>query len=60
MRETTILNKIQKLVEQLDYKEAYITIVTNNSEYNMKLQKRTPAGFRFNNDSDSGGDFNGE
>ena len=47
MKETTVLNKIQKLIEELNYKEAYVTILTDTSEYNMKLQKRIPAGFRY-------------
>ena len=52
MRETTVLNKIQKLIKELNYKEAYVTIITDTSEYNMKLQKRNPAGFRYIKEGD--------
>ena len=52
MKETTVLNKIQKLIEELNYKEAYVTILTDTSEYNMKLQKRISAGFRYTNKGD--------
>ena len=39
MKEVTILNKINKLLDNIDYKSAYIEIQTNNDKYIIEKEK---------------------
>ena len=45
MKETTLLNNISKLVEQVNYKSIYIEINTEDKKYTLKKDKRTNIGF---------------
>lgn len=39
MKEVTILNKINKLLDNIEYKTAYIEIQTNNDKYIIEKEK---------------------
>lgn len=46
MKETTVLNNISKLVENIDYRSLYIEIKTNNDKYIIEKEKPRTMGFR--------------
>lgn len=47
MKETTVLNRISNLVENINYKSLYIEIKTDNDKYVLEKEKQTQiAGFR--------------
>ena len=46
MKETTILNRISKLVENINYKSVYIEICTNKDKYTLEKEKTRSIGFR--------------
>lgn len=46
IKETTILYKIEKLVDSIDYKTAYIKIETNNKKLILEKDKKNKIGFR--------------
>lgn len=47
MKETTALNRITKIIENLDYKKVYIEIETKNDRYTLEKEKvKKIAGFR--------------
>lgn len=41
MKETTVLNRISNLVENINYKSLYIEIKTENDKYVLEKEKRT-------------------
>lgn len=41
MKETTVLNRISNLVENINYKSLYIEIKTENDKYTLEKEKRT-------------------
>ena len=45
MKEITILNKIDKLIDSLDYKNAYIEIQTDDKKYTLEKDKTNKIGF---------------
>lgn len=45
MKETTLLNNISKLVEQVNYKSIYIEINTEDNKYTLEKDKRRKIGF---------------
>lgn len=51
MKETTVLNRISKLVESIDYKSVYIDIETKTDRYTLEKNNRNKIGF------DTGGDY---
>lgn len=48
MKETTALNRIDKIIENMNYKTAYIEIQTNENKYILEKEKHNPIGFRSN------------
>ena len=47
MKETTILNRIERLTESIDYEKIYIDIQTANDRYTIeKSKKRGTLGFK--------------
>lgn len=49
MKEITVINQISRLIDKIDYKNAYIEIQTNNSKYILEKEKPKRAiGFRLN------------
>ena len=48
MKETTALNQISKIVNQINYKSVYIEIETNNDKYTLEKQKQNQIGFDTN------------
>ncbi len=46
LKETTVLNRISKLVENINYKSLYIEIKTNNDRYIIEKEKPRVIGFR--------------
>lgn len=48
MKETTLLNNINKLVEQINYKSIYIEINTENNKYTLEKDKKNKIGFDVN------------
>ena len=46
MKETTVLNRISKLVENIDYRSLYIEIKTNNDRYVIEKEKPRVIGFK--------------
>lgn len=47
MKETTVLNRISKLVENINYKSLYIEIKTENDKYILEKEKQIQVtGFR--------------
>lgn len=47
MKETTALNRITKIIENLDYKKVYIEIETKNDRYTLEKEKvKEITGFR--------------
>lgn len=49
MKETTALNHISKIVEQINYKSVYIEIETESDRYTLEKQKQKKIGFEINN-----------
>lgn len=45
MKETTVLNNISKLVENIKYKSVYINIQTDTNRYTIEKNKRNKIGF---------------
>lgn len=41
MKETTVLNRISNLVENINYKSLYIEIKTENDKYTLEKEKQT-------------------
>lgn len=48
MKETTALNQISKIVENINYKSVYIEINTENNKYTLEKDKRRTIGFDTN------------
>ena len=46
MKEITVLNRISKLVENIDYRSLYIEIKTNNDKYIIEKEKPRTMEFR--------------
>ena len=47
MKETTVINKIKKLVENIDYERIYVEIETKNNKYTLEQEKeKNIAGFK--------------
>lgn len=40
MKETTVINKISKLIEEIDYKTAYIEIQTNKDKFTLEKERQ--------------------
>lgn len=45
MKETTLLNKISNLVENINYKSVYIEIQTNKDKYTLEKENNNKIGF---------------
>jgi len=45
MKETTVLNRISKLVENIEYKTVYIDIETKNDRYTLEKNSKKQIGF---------------
>lgn len=45
MKETTVLNQISRIVENINYKSVYIEINTENNKYTLEKDKRRTIGF---------------
>lgn len=45
MKETTVLNNISKLVENIDYQTIYIEINTKTNKYTLEKDKSKQIGF---------------
>lgn len=39
MKETTVLNRINKVIENMNYKSVYIEIQTNTDKYTLEKEK---------------------
>jgi len=46
MKETTILNRIEKLTESIDYEKVYIDIQTANDRYTIEKNKKRGTSIR--------------
>lgn len=46
MKETTALNQISKIVNQINYKSVYIEIETDNDKYTLEKYRNRKIGFR--------------
>ena len=46
MKETTILNRISKLIENINYKSIYIEINTQNNKWTLEKDNSRTIGFR--------------
>lgn len=46
IKETTVLNKIEKLIDSIDYKNAYVLIQTNDKKLTLEKDKKNRIGFR--------------
>lgn len=46
MKETTVLNNISKLIENINYKSVYVEIQTKDNKYTLEKNKATEIGFR--------------
>lgn len=50
MKETTALNKIEKIINDMDYKKIYIEIETKNNKWTLEKEKEKEViGFRKEN-----------
>ena len=49
MKETTVLNQISKLVENINYKSVYIEIQTDKNRYTLEKDSNKTIGFQSNN-----------
>ena len=45
MKETTVLNRISNLVDNINYKSLYIEIDTGENKYTLEREKHIPIGF---------------
>ena len=45
MKETTVINQISKLVDNINYKSVYIEIETDNDKYTLEKNSRNKIGF---------------
>lgn len=45
MKETTVLNRISKLVENINYKSIYVEINTETDKYTLEKDNKTRIGF---------------
>lgn len=45
MKEISVINKIDKLVENLDYKSVYIEIQTRENKFMLEKNKQNKVGF---------------
>ena len=45
MKEGAVLNKIEKLIDSLDYKNAYVEIQTNENKFMIEKNKKNKIGF---------------
>lgn len=45
MKETTALNRISKIVEDINYKSLYIEIKTDNDKYILEKERNNKIGF---------------
>lgn len=45
MKEITVLNNINKLIDNLNYKSVYLEIETNNDKYIIERKKEKQIGF---------------
>lgn len=41
MKESTVLNRISNLIENINYKSIYIEIKTDNDKYTLEKEKQT-------------------
>lgn len=41
MKESTVLNRISNLIENINYKSIYVEIKTDNDKYTLEKGKRT-------------------
>lgn len=47
MKEITVMNRINKLIENINYKTAYIEIKTDKDSFIIEKQKKNEIGFKF-------------
>jgi len=45
MKETTVLNNISRLIENIDYKSVYIEIKTKNDKFILEKDSKRKIGF---------------
>lgn len=55
MKEITVLNRISKLVENIDYRTLYIEIKTNDDKYIIEKEKPRTIGFSAKKEGDING-----
>ena len=53
MKDITILGNIEKPVNKMNYKKAFIEITTNEAIYTLNLNKKTQIGFRADNEKEN-------
>lgn len=41
MKESTVLNRISNLIENINYKSIYVEIKTDNDKYTLEKEKQT-------------------
>lgn len=46
MKEVTVLNNIEKLINKINYETAFIEITTKNVTYTLNLNKAKQIGFK--------------
>lgn len=46
MKETKVLDKISSLIDNMNYKSAYIEIQTQTDRFVLEKEKKNPIGFR--------------
>lgn len=44
-KETTVLNRIERIVDSIDYKEVYVEIKTDDKKYILEKDKKNKIGF---------------
>lgn len=45
MKETTVINRISRLIDNINYKSVYIEIETDNDKYTLERNNRNKIGF---------------
>ena len=46
MKESTVLNNISRLVNNINYKRIYVEIETEDNKYTLEQEKKKAIGFR--------------